>query len=39
MLWFVNMMYTESNYRAGLLVGASMLDGFNNDGICQLVQS
>lgn len=34
MLWFVNMMYTESNYRSALIAAGAMLDGFNNDGVC-----
>jgi hypothetical protein len=37
-LWFVNMIYTESNYRGGIIIGAATLDEANNFGICQLVQ-
>jgi hypothetical protein len=37
-LWFVNMMYTESNYRSALIAGGALFDEYNNDGACQLVQ-
>lgn len=37
-LSFVNMIYTESNYRGGIIIGAATLDEANNFGGCQLVQ-
>ena len=32
------MIYTESNYRGGIIIGAATLDEANNFGGCQLVQ-
>jgi hypothetical protein len=35
-LWYVNLAYTESNYRDGILTYAYNLDAYNNSGNCSL---